>query len=53
MRLTQQEQHTIIDAVREVMGSETEIWLFGSRVTDTAHGGDIDLYLESPPWTIR
>ncbi len=46
MRLNEA-QRTIIHAkVKQVLGENIRIWLFGSRVDDTKRGGDIDLYLE-------
>ena len=47
MRLTKQQQETIVKAVNEIFGTDAEIWLFGSRVDDSLRGGDIDLYIES------
>lgn len=47
MRLTKQ-QHTIISTtVSEIFGTNAEVWLFGSRVDDNKHGGDIDLLIET------
>ncbi len=46
MRLTN-EQHQIISSIlRKYFGDHTLILLFGSRVDDSAKGGDIDLYIE-------
>lgn len=47
MRLSEQQQTEIVSAVRQAFGSDSRVWLFGSRVDDTARGGDIDLYVES------
>ncbi|MCK5715909.1 MAG: hypothetical protein KAH77_00355 [Thiomargarita sp.] len=47
MRLTQQEQQIIKDAVYDVMGTHARVWLFGSRVEDSQRGGDIDLFIET------
>lgn len=47
MRLTQSQRQTILDTLRRHFGQQCEIRLFGSRVDDTARGGDIDLYVEA------
>ncbi|MBF0159677.1 MAG: nucleotidyltransferase domain-containing protein [Magnetococcales bacterium] len=43
MRLADHEAETIRQAVGALFGSDSEVWLFGSRVDDTKRGGDIDL----------
>ncbi len=46
MRLNEQEKL----AIREVIHGEdpgADIYLFGSRLDDARHGGDIDLYVET------
>jgi predicted nucleotidyltransferase len=47
MRLTSEQASIIRDGVKNHLGSNTLIWLFGSRVDDSRRGGDIDLYLET------
>ena len=48
MRLTDYQIHTICQLARQVTGDQTRVRVFGSRLDDTAHGGDIDLMLELP-----
>ena len=50
MRLKKNQQQTIRETVREVFGPDAAVYVFGSRVDDTARGGDIDLMvrLEKP-----
>jgi predicted nucleotidyltransferase len=46
MRLTNNQIQTIRQLVRQVTGSQSRVRVFGSRLDDTAHGGDLDLMLE-------
>ena len=46
MRLSKQQVIDIKNAVVEIFGSEVAVSLFGSRIDDSARGGDIDLLLE-------
>lgn len=46
MRLTQDQIETIRTLLKQRFGTESAIWLFGSRAHDGARGGDIDLYVE-------
>jgi predicted nucleotidyltransferase len=48
MRITEQQRTQIVAKIKEVMGGEVNIMLFGSRVNDLAKGGDIDLYIKTP-----
>lgn len=47
MRLTDHQCTIIRATVAETFGSKTNVWLFGSRVDDDKHGGDIDLLIET------
>lgn len=46
MRLTPQQIQTIRETVHNAFGPEARVYLFGSRVDDSARGGDLDLYIE-------
>ena len=48
MRLTEFEIGSIVKSFHEVF-HDGEIYLFGSRVNDALRGGDIDLYIITPP----
>jgi predicted nucleotidyltransferase len=48
MRLSPQQQTEVRAAVQAHFGRGARIWLFGSRADDSARGGDIDLYIETP-----
>ncbi|MFQ5356540.1 MAG: nucleotidyltransferase domain-containing protein [Mariprofundaceae bacterium] len=48
MRLSDFEETTIVNAVRSRFGSETHVYLFGSRIDDAVKGGDIDLLVDLP-----
>lgn len=46
MRLTNYQIQAIRQLARQVAGSQSRVRVFGSRLDDTAHGGDLDLMLE-------
>ena len=48
MRLTDYQIQFIRQLAYQVAGSQSRVRVFGSRLDDTAHGGDIDLMLELP-----
>lgn len=48
MRLTDYQTQVIRQLARQVAGSQSRVRVFGSRLDDAAHGGDLDLMLELP-----
>lgn len=48
MRLTDDQIQIIRRLAKQVAGSRSCVRVFGSRLDDAAHGGDIDLMLEVP-----
>jgi len=46
MRLTEHQIHLIRQLAQQVAGSQSRVRVFGSRLDDSAKGGDIDLLLE-------
>lgn len=46
MRLTDRQIQVIRQLARQVAGDHSRVRVFGSRLDDTAHGGDLDLMLE-------
>jgi len=46
MRLTTEQINTIVTTCRAFAGEGALVWLYGSRLNDTRHGGDIDLLIE-------
>lgn len=46
MRLTDSQTKIIRQLAYQVAGSQSRVRVFGSRLDDAAHGGDIDLMLE-------
>ena len=46
MRLTDDQIQTIRRISRQMAGGQARVRVFGSRLDDAAHGGDIDLMLE-------
>ena len=47
MRLNLGTRALIVKLCRQHFGANARVWLFGSRLDDTALGGDIDLYIET------
>ncbi len=47
MRLNQDQAMAIHRLVKASLGSDSEVWLFGSRSDDAKRGGDVDLYVET------
>jgi len=52
MRVTTAQRQAIESAFREAFGPGSRLLLYGSRLDDSARGGDIDLCVEavSRPW---
>lgn len=46
MRLTNSQIHAILQLARQAAGNQVLVRVFGSRLEDTTHGGDLDLMLE-------
>lgn len=47
MRLSTEQQQSILQATRKNFGADANVWLFGSRADDARRGGDVDLYVET------
>lgn len=47
MRLTDFQRQQIKQTVANIVGTDCQVWLFGSRADDTKRGGDIDLLIET------
>jgi predicted nucleotidyltransferase len=47
VRLTSSQQQITKSTVERVLGTASNIWLFGSRADDSLRGGDIDLLIET------
>ena len=47
MRLSAAETEVIVHCVRQPFGPDARVVLFGSRLDDSARGGDVDLLIES------
>lgn len=48
MRLTDRQIQTLRRLAAELAGEHARVRVFGSRLSDTARGGDLDLMLELP-----
>jgi predicted nucleotidyltransferase len=47
MRLTAEQRERIVGTVRGQLGSDAEIWLYGSRTRNDGRGGDVDLLIKT------
>ena len=47
MRISSAQTRLILDCVRPQFGADAQVMLFGSRLDDTARGGDVDLLVET------
>lgn len=48
MRLNTHQIQATLRLAHQIAGNQTRVKVFGSRLDDTAHSGDIDLMLELP-----
>ena len=48
MRLSPPQIQAIVAATAELAGPDAQVRLFGSRLDDALHGGDIDLLVDCP-----
>lgn len=48
MRLTRSQRETLVSCVRQFVGEDIDVRVFGSRLDDARRGGDLDLLLVSP-----
>ena len=48
MRLSEHDAVAIRQFAHLIAGDQARVWVFGSRLDDTARGGDLDLMLELP-----
>jgi predicted nucleotidyltransferase len=46
MRLSKEQVNTIVSTCRLLAGEGSRVMLYGSRLDDSRHGGDIDVLLE-------
>ena len=49
MRLTKDQVDYVARSIRNHLGHNAKIWIFGSRLDDRKKGGDLDLYVETQP----
>jgi uncharacterized protein len=47
MRIEPHQSQAILETSHRFLGDGATVLLFGSRVDDTAKGGDVDLYIET------
>ncbi|HCJ51484.1 MAG TPA: nucleotidyltransferase domain-containing protein [Gallionella sp.] len=47
MRISNTQAEQAVSIIRDALGSDAAVWLFGSRTDDSKRGGDVDLYAET------
>ncbi len=47
MRITPAQAEQAVAIIRNSLGADAAVWLFGSRADDSKRGGDVDLYAET------
>lgn len=47
MRISNTQAEQAVSIIRDALGADAAVWLFGSRTDDTKRGGDVDLYAET------
>jgi len=47
MRLTPDQRRSIVRTVRDHLGADAAIWLYGSRTRGDSRGGDVDLLIQT------
>ena len=47
MRLTPDQRDRIVRTIRDRVGEDATIWLYGSRTADNRRGGDVDLLVRT------
>lgn len=47
MRLTPDQRERIVRTVREHVGKDSSVWLYGSRTRGDSRGGDVDLLIRT------
>lgn len=45
MRLTPEQREQIVRTVRDQIGADASVWLYGSRTNGHSRGGDVDLLI--------
>lgn len=48
MRLSKAQTETIVTIIRQRLGCDAQVQVFGSMTNDRARGGDVDLLVSSP-----
>jgi len=47
MRIAKDKLAEALGVIRDTYGTDTPVWLFGSRADESKRGGDVDLFIQS------